>query len=159
MENYNSVLEAILSTIAVFGIIYTAFRRVRSHITKKIIFTTVYCSADEDTLVVKYILKNEGRRSVFVECSGLYDPDAVGDSKRVTCLRIGQSFENGASCELLAAIQATKEDLTFLERLRPYAVDKGGKLHLGLPIDPGELRAAFENRDNRRIAFSQGLSI
>ena len=157
MENIKSLFEAIISFAAVVGIVYSLYRFARPYVAAKVSFALDHCAADADSLSVRYVVKNESRRAVFVESLGLYDPDAVVSAKEVTCLKVSKALEDGTPFVFSASVRATEEDLAFLYRLRPYAVDKRRKVHLGPTIDPHEIRAAFKARHDALVALAESL--
>ena len=159
MEKLKSVLELLVAAGGVVGFVWAGFRwsarRIRANKAKRIVVSFKYFSAHDDFPVFKIVMKNEVGRPVLVERAGLYDPNAVGRAKFVTSVMLGKTLDDGAVDKLLAPVDATEEDLAFLDRLRPYAVDERGKVHLGLAINPDEIRAAFAERDNPRILAPQ----
>jgi len=104
-------------------------------------------AVDGDLLIVSGFVENKRRRTVFVDNAAFYDPQAVGISKLMSGELVQESLHHGARAPFTAVAFAADKGLAYCQRLEVRVFGERGKLLLKLPVDPEQVRVAFEKAD------------
>lgn len=152
MESLRLALEIAGGLILVGGFLAGALRwikhRAKAYIAPTVIFTSDFCTVEDEMLAVRYSYKRKDGRPIGENLAGLYEFESISSGHVVAEGWIEEPTGDGTSGRFLASVTTRDKEFSDFERLRPFVRDASGDLFFGCLIDPDELRAAFEANRN-----------